>query len=176
MVEELVSAVSESTTQQADVTESTIPSSTVFLHSDDSLTVPTYHPSMDSFCHSSTDNTDNSSAVDLSYTSTVPSPATKVKKTKMKSVSVSVHVKTKDKGTKLTCDTLSLCSFMIATQADSRPQQISVGTQCNLIDAPPLQRLPQVTSLDDSFVIETETEETDMDTSFLSNQEDYTTE
>ena len=84
MVEELVSAASESTTQQADVTESTIPSSTVFLHSDDSSTVPTYHPSTDSFCHSSTDNTDNSSAVDLPYTSTVPSPATKVKKTKIK--------------------------------------------------------------------------------------------
>jgi len=142
-------------------------------HSDDSPPVPTYHPSTVSFCHFSTDNTDNSSAVDLPYTSIVPSPATQVKKTKMKSVSVSMHVKTKDKGTKLTCDTLSLCS---AIQADSRPQQISVGTQYNLIDAPPLQRLPQATSLDDSFVIETETEETDMDTSFLSNQEDYTTE
>jgi len=65
---------------------------------------------------------------------------------------------------------------MIATHADSRPQQISVGTQYNLIDAPLLQRLPQVTSLDDSFVIETEIEEKDTDTSFLSNQEDYTTE
>jgi len=64
---------------------------------------------------------------------------------------------------------------MIATQTN-RPQQTSVDTQCNLLDPPPLQRLPQVTSLDDSFVTESETEETDMDTSFLSNQEDYTTE
>jgi len=80
LVKELVSAASESTTQQADITESTIPSSTVFLHSDDFSTVLTCHPLIVSFCHSSTDNTDNSSAVDLPYTSTVPSPAAQVKK------------------------------------------------------------------------------------------------
>jgi len=45
-----------------------------------------------------------------------------------------------------------------------------------LLDAPPLQRLSQVTSLDDFFVIKNETEEIDMNASFLSNQEDYTTE
>ena len=61
---------------------------------------------------------------------------------------------------------------MIATQTDTCPQQINIGTQCNLLNAPPLQRLPQVTLLDDSFVTE---EEIYLDTSFLSNQ-DYTTE
>ena len=62
---------------------------------------------------------------------------------------------------------------MIATQTKTRPH---VGTQCTLLDASPLQRLPQVISLDDSFVIETETEETEMDALFFSNQEDYTAE
>jgi len=84
LVEELVSAASESTIQQVDVTKSTIPSSTltVFLHNDGSPTVPICHPLTVSFCHSSTDNTDNSPAVDLPYTSTVPSPTTQVKKNK----------------------------------------------------------------------------------------------
>jgi len=45
-----------------------------------------------------------------------------------------------------------------------------------LIDPPPLQRPPQATSLDDSFATEIETDETDLDTSFLSNQEKNTTE
>ena len=65
---------------------------------------------------------------------------------------------------------------MFLTETQTINTVKSIGTQCDLLDAPPLQRLPQVTSLDDSFVTETETEETDMDTSFHSNQEDYTTE
>ena len=42
---------------------------------------------------------------------------------------------------------------------------VSVATQCNLLNAPPLKHLsnPSV-SLDDSFVIETEPEVTDLDT------------
>ena len=40
----------------------------------------------------------------------------------------------------------------------------SVGTQCNLLDAPSLQKLSQVTLLDIFFVTETEAEETDMNT------------
>jgi len=53
----------------------------------------------------------------------------------------------------------------------------SVATQCNLLNAPPLEKFPQATaSLDDSFATETEPEETDLDTSFCLKQEDYTTE
>ena len=62
--------------------------------------------------------------------------------------------------------------FLTETQTISTVK--SVGTQCDLLDAMLLQRFPQVKSLDDSFV--TETEETEMDTSFYSNQEDHTTE
>jgi len=51
--------------------------------------------------------------------------------------------------------------------------QIDTGAQCNLLDVPPLQKLPPVTSLDDSIATETKT---DLDTSFCTNQEDYTTE
>ena len=50
-------------------------------------------------------------------------------------------------------------------------------TQCNLINALPLEKFPQASdSLDESFANETEAEETDLDTSFCSKQEDYTTE
>ncbi|XP_065920854.1 THAP domain-containing protein 5-like isoform X2 [Dysidea avara] len=113
-------------------------------------------------CHTSTDSMHHSSTLPLcrdpmSHSSTMPDPLTQEKNPKKKSVSVTVRVKGKKK----------------ATQTDTCPQQISIGTQCNLLNAPPLQRLPQVTSLNDSFVTE---EETDLDTSFLSNQEDYTTE
>ena len=105
-------------------------------------------------CLSTTENTDNSSAVNLPYISTVSSPTAQVKK-KMKFVFVSVCVTTKDKGTKLTCDTLLI--IYDRNTGWQRPQQISVDTQCNLLDARLLQRLPQVTSLDDSFVIKIET-------------------
>ena len=60
---------------------------------------------------------------------------------------------------------------MFLTEIQTINTAKSIVTQLDLLDASPLQRLPQVTSLDDSFVTET-----DMDTSFHSNQEDYTTE
>ena len=62
---------------------------------------------------------------------------------------------------------------IIGTQ--TQPATEDIGTQCNLLNAPPLQRLQPVVSLDDSIATETETE-TDLDTSFCSNREDYTTE
>ena len=54
---------------------------------------------------------------------------------------------------------------------------VSVATQCNLLNASPLKHLsnPSV-SLDDSFVTETEPEETDLDTSLCYSQEECTTE
>ena len=70
------------------------------------------------------------------------------------------------------------CAILIETQTViSHPQQNSVATQCNLLNAPPLEKFLQATaSLDGSFATETEPEETDLDTSFCSKQEDYTTE
>ena len=53
----------------------------------------------------------------------------------------------------------------------------SVATQCNLINPPTLEKFPQTSDLlDESFATETEPEETYLDTSFCSKQEDYTTE
>ena len=51
--------------------------------------------------------------------------------------------------------------------------QNSVATQCNLLDAPPLELLEPSLSLDDSFA---EPEEADHDTSFCISQEENTTE
>lgn len=51
-------------------------------------------------------------------------------------------------------------------------KQNSVATQCNLLDAPPLELLPSG-SLDDS---NTEPEEADLDTSFHVSQDEYSTE
>ena len=49
--------------------------------------------------------------------------------------------------------------------------------QRNVLNAPPLELFPQASvSLDGSFATETEPEENDLDTSFCSKQEDYTTE
>ena len=52
----------------------------------------------------------------------------------------------------------------------------SIGIQCNLLAAPPLKKLQQY----DEDIIEeslpSETEETDLDTSFHISQEDTTTE
>ena len=54
---------------------------------------------------------------------------------------------------------------------------VSVVTQCNLLNAPPLKHISNPTvSLDDSFVTETEPEETDLDTSLCYSQEECTTE
>ena len=51
--------------------------------------------------------------------------------------------------------------------------QNSVATQCNLLDAPPLELLEPSLSLDDSFA---EPEEADHDTLFCISQEENTTE
>ena len=52
-----------------------------------------------------------------------------------------------------------------------------VAIQCNLLNAPPLEKFLQgVDVLDESFGTETEPEETDLDALFCSKQEDYTTE
>ena len=64
-----------------------------------------------------------------------------------------------------------------ATETEKPPEQATVGIQCNLLAAPPLQRLAPSTpqpSLDDSFI--TEETDTDMDTSFTCSQQDYATE
>ena len=64
--------------------------------------------------------------------------------------------------------------LLIETQTDITHEQSSVATQYNLLNTPPLELLPQAcASLDDSFATDTEP---DLDTSFCSNQEDYTTE
>ena len=69
-------------------------------------------------------------------------------------------------------------AILIETQTDiSYANQSSVAIQCNLINAPPLEKFSQASDvLDESFTTETEPEETDLDTSFCSKQEDYTTE
>jgi len=102
------------------------------------------------------------------------------RKPKTKSVQVSVRVKCRNKGTaykNLTKSPYYLLLIATQTEADTQIETKTIGTQCNLLNAPPLQRLPPaVTSLDDSIATETETE-TDLDTSFCSlYQEDYTTE
>ena len=68
--------------------------------------------------------------------------------------------------------------LLIETQTDMiTHEQNSVAMQCNLLNAPPLGLFPLTSvSLDDSFATETELEETDLDTSFCSKQEDYTSE
>ena len=66
-----------------------------------------------------------------------------------------------------------ISKYLLYTAAQTQIDTKSIGTQCNLLDAPPLQRFPAATSLDDSTATETET---DLDTSFCTNQEDYTTE
>ena len=69
------------------------------------------------------------------------------------------------------CLVMPACSHSVLFDSNTDNNRVtSVGTQCNFLDAPPLQRLPRVTSLDNSFVTETEAEETYMDTSFHSNQ------
>ena len=70
------------------------------------------------------------------------------------------------------------CYYSIETQTDTfSMNSVSVATQCNLLNAPPLKHLsnPSV-SLDDSFVTETEPEETDLNTSLCYSQEECTTE
>ena len=56
--------------------------------------------------------------------------------------------------------------YIILTQTDiSYANQSSVAIQCNLINAPPLEKLPQASDvLEESFCTETEPEETDLDT------------
>ena len=64
--------------------------------------------------------------------------------------------------------------LLIETQTDIYEQN-SVATQCNLLNAPPLELFPQASTsldLDESFATETEV---DLDTSFCSKQEDYAT-
>jgi len=95
-----------------------------------------------SFCHSSTDDLCDTSAVNLYYLPDIPNPPIQRKKPKKKSVSVSVRVKGKNKGKTLSYDNCIPCNHCAYI--------FDRNTQCNLLDAPPLQRLPQVTSLDDS--------------------------
>ena len=69
-------------------------------------------------------------------------------------------------------------AILIEAQTDiSYANHSSVAIQCNLINATPLEKLSQASDvLEESFCTETEPEETDLDTSFYSTQEDYTTE
>ena len=57
------------------------------------------------------------------------------------------------------------------TEAQIGPQTKDKGTQCNLLNAPPLDKFSAV-GLDDSFVTEPDQEDTD----FCYSQEDTTTE
>ena len=112
----------------------------------------------------------------LSSTTSTPDYAVPIKrKPKTKSVQVSVYVKCRNKGTaykKLTKSPYYLLLIATQTEADPQIETKTNGTQCNLLNALPLQSA--VTSFDDSIATETET---DLDTSFCSlYQEDYTTE
>jgi len=115
----------------------------------------------------------------LSSTTSTPDYAVPIKrKPKTKSVQVSTFVKCQNKGTaykKLTKSPYYLLLIATQTEADPQIEMKTNGTQCNLLNTPPLQRLPPaVTSLEDSIATETET---DLDASFCSlYQEDYTTE
>jgi len=138
---------------------STIPlcqPSATSLHSDNSSSVIMCHSSNvslqsneassnhPSFRHSSTDDLCDTSAVDLCYSPDIPSPPTQRKKPKKKSVSVRVRIKGKNKGKTLSYDNcIIVLIFLTETQTINTVK--SVGTQCDLSDAPPLQRLPQVT-------------------------------
>lgn len=102
---------------------------------------------------------------------------------KMKSVSVSVRVKGRHKGNVVMHVMYillrTITSLHVATETES-PEFANAAVQCNLLDAPPLQRLkprrPQP-SLDDSFITETEQDtDTDMDTSFTCSQIEDSTE
>ena len=54
---------------------------------------------------------------------------------------------------------------------------ISLATQCKLLNIPLLKQLSDPSALlDDSFITETEPEETDLDTSLCYSQEECTTE
>ena len=71
--------------------------------------------------------------------------------------------------------------FDTATETEKTPEYTTVAIQCDLLAAPPLQKLVPSTSepsLDDSFVTETE-QDTDadmLDVSFTCSQQDYATE
>ena len=58
--------------------------------------------------------------------------------------------------------------LLIETQTDITHEQNSVATQCNLLNAPPLELLPQACASLDSFATDTEP---DIETSFCSNQD-----
>ena len=68
--------------------------------------------------------------------------------------------------------------MMIETQTDISHKKTK--QYCNTMqsfECPPLAMFRQASaSLDDSFVTETESEETDLDAPFCSKQEDYNTE
>ena len=71
--------------------------------------------------------------------------------------------------------------FLIAATETELPERVAVAVQCDLLAAPPLQKLtPSTTepSLDDSFITETEQEDkdADLDVSFTCSQSDYSTE
>ena len=71
--------------------------------------------------------------------------------------------------------------FDTTTETEKPPEHTTVAIQCDLLAAPPLQKLvPSASdpSFDDSFLIETE-QDTDADMlalSFTCSQQDYTTE
>ena len=72
-----------------------------------------------------------------------------------------------------------MTSLLIGTQTETNTRHIeqnSVATQCNLLDAPPLELLKPGFSLDDLFVTETEPEKTNLDASFCLSQEESATE
>ena len=72
-----------------------------------------------------------------------------------------------------------MTSLLTGTQTETNTrciEQNSVATQCNLLDAPPLELLKPGFSIDNSFATETESEETDLDASFCLSQEESATE
>ena len=72
-----------------------------------------------------------------------------------------------------------MTSLLTGTQTETNTRHIdqnSVATQCNLLDALPLELLKPAFSLDDSFAAEPEPEEIDLVASFCLSQEESATE
>ena len=121
----------------------------------------------------------------LSIPSHMTDVATQVPTIKMRSVHVSVRMKGIDKGIK-SYPTIYMITYTYYiyihhyTNTETQTEDmsggpISIATQCNLLNAPPLELLPQATALlDDSIV--TEPDDVDLDPPYTPQQEDYVTE
>ena len=124
----------------------------------------------------------------LSIPSHMTDVATQVPTIKMRSVHVSVRLKGIDKGTKSYPTMIITYTYYIRIYVyihhytNTEPQTkdmsggpISIANQCNLLNAPPLELLPQATALlNDSIV--TKPDDVDLDPPQIPQQEDHVTE